>query len=150
MTAHRGKIVSKAEFKRMWEDLSMTLPEIGAILDINPTAVRKRAIKRGLPGRTVRRRRTPIDEARIKAMLLARVDRLEIAADLKISKNTVVRWSDRLGLSTRLGKPLLTLAQFNEKCLFEKMQADAAEVRAHWALAEMVDRAAHSSGRRAA
>ncbi len=49
--AHRGKVLSTAEFAKLWNDHDMTLSEIGNRLGISAQAVRCRGRARGLPAR---------------------------------------------------------------------------------------------------
>ncbi len=49
--AHRGKQISNAEFRRLWEDMTISKAEIGRRLGIGIAAVSQRAAARGLPPR---------------------------------------------------------------------------------------------------
>lgn len=51
MTAHRGRTISNAEFRRLWMDNTISTVEIGKLLGISKSAVRDRALSRGLPPR---------------------------------------------------------------------------------------------------
>lgn len=150
MTVHRGKSVSQAEFKRLWEDETLTIAEIGLILNVQSTSVSLRAKKRGLPKRMGGRKYKQIDTARLAAMWEARVDRGEIAAFFGLSESQLHRLARRDGLKPGYLRPLLTIAEFEAQQLVEKMRADAAAIRTQWARADMVDYEPHSSGRRAA
>jgi hypothetical protein len=53
--ANRGKIVSEAEFRRLWADINISQTAIGQMLGISGPAVKFRAKSRGLPPRPRKR-----------------------------------------------------------------------------------------------
>lgn len=54
--SNRGKAISEAEFRRMWQDASLSITDIGRHLGIGCNAVRSRAAVRGLGERPIFRR----------------------------------------------------------------------------------------------
>jgi hypothetical protein len=95
----RGKIVSQAEFNRMWESRA-TLADIGAVLGITPTGVSARARKRGLPARARGARSTEIDHALFVQMWGCRESRRGMAGVFGVSLSTVYDIARRQGLDT--------------------------------------------------
>ena len=123
-----GKTVTEAAFRRMWNDPSLSVAEIGERLGICQQAVTQRAKVRGLPARKKRGGQPVVDEARFRKLYAAGVAMTEIARlmgfDRKTAHNTVVR----LKLPRRgSGKPKqwLTLADYRAAQLREAMAASA-------------------------
>jgi hypothetical protein len=116
MSGHRGKTTTVAEFKALWGDRSLTIADIGAILDISGDAVILRAKARGLPMRGSKwggPRPKQIDMARFRAMWEAGVKRHEIAADIGLCKGSVYRIARRNGLLPKAFAECLTVAEFD-------------------------------------
>lgn len=151
MRGRRGKTVSEAEFRRMWNDLSMTLAQVGEVLGITQAAVSARAATRGMPPRPYGPVPLIKDEARFRAMWSAGVHSRQIAITLGIHEKTVRNHAKRLCLPRRVGGKGrgITMAGYAEARMAEAMARGAREIRAQWALAEMVDGRA-TSGRWAA
>ena len=151
MTAHRGRTMTNAEFRRLWLDESIAVGQIGALLGISQQAVSSRADRRGLPPRRMGPPPTITDDALFCAMWAAGVANLEMAQHFGIHERTVRNHVKRLGLARRTGgnNHGITSRQFIQDRALAQMRADAAEVKAQWRLAEMVDGSA-TSGRWAA
>lgn len=144
MTAIPGRSMSVAEFRRMWEDRSITVQQMGEMLGgISPQAVASRARKRGLADRTYRRgdSRRKIDVAEFREMWAFGVSAREIAAHFGISEAGVKVAVARYDLPRRQGRsacrPLRTVADFRAEQMRQRMcETAAAERRAvadHWA-----------------
>lgn len=76
--ANRGKVLSEAEFRRMWLDPAVTLAQMAEALGITPSAVSSRGRTRGLP----RRRQgppSPITDPNLNAMWRDGVSRQSLA-----------------------------------------------------------------------
>lgn len=149
--ANRGKMVSNAEFKRLWLDRSNTVAEIGSMLGISGSAVTCRAIIRGLGPRDCGPLPSISDDVQFRAMWIARVAMCEIARELGVHVNTVRNHAIRLGLKRRSGgrSTAISMAQFRHQQAVARLAETAQAERAQWALAEMIDGRA-SSGRWAA
>lgn len=110
-TRNRGKIVSQAEFKRLWESTE-TLAAIGAALGITPTGVSAQARKRGLPARKPGPRSTQVNTALFAQMWAYGVDRRGMAAFFGVSLSTVYDIAKRQGLDLSRVPSVVTVAQF--------------------------------------
>ena len=154
MTAHRGKRVSEAEFRRLWADLSISVAEIGETLGIGQQAVTHRARTRGLPPRPKRGAKPACDPADVARLYRAGVALEEIARALACDRKTVSNYVNRLGLTKRGGgrhNPALSLDDYRAMQLREAMARDAEKSRVQFEAAEMVDgRRTGGDGRRAA
>lgn len=152
MSARRGKQVSSAEFRALWCDLSLTCTEIGARLGITQAAVSARAQMRDLPPRPYGPVPLISNNAGFAKMWAAGVHGREMAKAFGVSEKTVRNHAKRLKLPKRTGGQGhgITAAQYAEQVIAAGMRAESSAVRAQWALAEMVDRKAYSSGKRAA
>lgn len=143
MAAKRGKRISEAEFRRLWDDLSITVAEIGERLGIGQTAVSSRARTRKLPPRPARNGTAPVCDPDVLTRLwLADVPILEIAAALGCDEKTVRNTRRRLGLSERgpgKRKTAVSLADFRALQLRIAMAASARETQAAMWDSEMVD-----------
>lgn len=142
--AHRGKIVSEAEFRRMWFNSALSVEEIGNILGISQAGVSTRAKTRKLPNRTENgfgHFTRSIDDAVFADMWAAGVGRDEIATHYGCSLKTVRNTRARLGLEIRgYGeRPKMTMAQFLEARLSARMAETAKIERAALWDAEMID-----------
>lgn len=103
MTTH-GKTISEAEFRRMWQDESLTITEIGRRLGIGCNAVRSRAAVRGLGDRPIRHPRMStkkIDDDAMQKLWAKGVQIDEICARLGVGKASVRLAVKRLGLPAR-------------------------------------------------
>ena len=89
--AHRGKIVSEAEFRRMWRDKSTPASVIADRLDVSVQAVTSRARIRGMekrPGGGGMNRK--LDPDLFRKMWLANVGAAEIAAYFGLSHSNSI------------------------------------------------------------
>ena len=149
-----GKRVSEAEFRRMWEDLSMSVAEIGERLGICQTAVSSRAATRGLPARPKRGGKPVLDPDALRRLWLARVGISDIAEALGCDAKTVRNTRKRLGLPARnpgRWKETVALDDYRADQLRRAMAASAREEQAALVLSEMVDgRRTGGDGRKAA
>jgi hypothetical protein len=146
--AKRGKIVSEAEFRRMWLDASLTAREIGERLGVTEQAVRCRAISRGLPPRKGGGGKfRKIDPERFRRMWDANVGSADIARAFRVTQPCV-------NLRAReWGFPKRNCTRWNMVPLVRFLLAETArETEAALRLAEMVDgyRDPRNTGRRAA
>ena len=113
MSGKRGKVVSEAEFMRMWLNPAMTLETIAVALEISIGAVSLRAKVRKFPKRVHRGTKPKIkDVARFAAMWAAGVKRVEIAAAFGVCDDAVSKMARRLGLGARGLRRGCTVAQF--------------------------------------
>jgi hypothetical protein len=133
--AKRGRRVSEAEFRRLWENEATTIAEIGAYLGISRQAVRFRALRRGLPPRragpkiSYNKKHEPV----FVAMYQAGLSRDDIASVLGFSPWSVADIARRLGLQprARTWRAKTTLAQYREQQIASQMLTVAkAEVAA--------------------
>lgn len=149
-----GKRISEAEFRRMWEDLSISATEIGRRLGITQQAVTHRAQKRGLPRRPKRGGKPACDPRDVQRMYLAGVRLQDIAEALSCDRKTVSNYVTRLGLTKRGGgrhNVALSLDDFRALQLRDRMAETARREQAALCLAEMVDgRRTGGDGRRSA
>ena len=134
MSAKRGKQVTMAEFKRLWDDLSLSLGDIGERLGITEQAVSLRGRRRGFPPRgwPVEKLRRSIDEALFADMWRAGVSVSDICGHFGIAESTMRHNRDRLGLETRgnCGRfRSISLAEFWDSRTAEAMKAEAATIR---------------------
>ncbi len=140
MTAHRGKRISEAEFRRLWFDRSLTAAQIGKMLGITQSAVAYRAKARGLPPRGNSKERIHAFQGKridaLRALWAAGVRRRDIADAFGVHENTVGEAVVRLGLPPR-GKAsshkAITLAEYNSTILLpQAMKARARAERKAW------------------
>lgn len=141
MSAHRGKALTIAEFRRLWGDPNLTQGQIGAMLGIKQHAVSLRGKLRGFPPRPMGPEPAITDDATFRSMWAARVKSQHIADHFGVALRTVTKHAARLKLPEKpRGRGLsITLSEYHELQLLERLKASAAETRAQWALAEMVD-----------
>lgn len=147
--AHRGKRVSEADFRRLWQDRQLTLRQIGVILGISESAVHYRGRRRGLPPRGVSKPTLlaicGAREAEFRAMWQGNVASQDIAAHFGVSDNTVPNTAARLGLPQRgvrwrgVG---IGIAEWREARVAQAMAADAERTRL-----AMIDAGMHSRNR---
>lgn len=136
MSANRGKRISEAEFRRMWEDMSISQSEIGRRLGISGNAVKMRAKVRGLPdrpkGRPFARK---MDHGRLAALYRAGLSMHAIACAEGCAEHTVFKALQRAGVESRHRKDPMTTG-----CLVKAaMAASARETQAAMWDSEMVD-----------
>ena len=101
---NRGKTISEAEFRRMWQDASLSITDIGRHLGIGCNAVRSRAAVRGLGERPIKHPRMTtkkIDDDAMRRLWAKGVPIEEICAALGVSKAPVRLAVKRLGLPAR-------------------------------------------------
>lgn len=132
--AHRGKVVSEAEFRRMWNDPTLTAMQIGAILGVTPQAVFLRGKKRGLSSRKAMICATkcvlPVKE--FTDMWIAGVQTRDIIAHFGCSHLTPKNTAKRLGLPLR-GRGWqsgVRLADYLEQRMARRMAEGAARAQA--------------------
>ncbi|NPD17571.1 hypothetical protein HOY34_20510 [Xinfangfangia sp. D13-10-4-6] len=99
---NRGKAVSEAEFRRLWQDPTLTLRQIGERLDIHQATVSQRAKTRGLPPRKeimpmIRHHRKITDPGLCIDMLRFGVSVGEICAYFKIKRSSLKSFRERAG-----------------------------------------------------
>lgn len=102
--AGRGKTISEAEFRRMWQDESLTITEIGRRLGIGCNAVRSRAAVRGLGDRPIKHPRMStkkIDDDAMRKLWVKGVPIDEICDRLGVGKASIRLAIKRLGLTAR-------------------------------------------------
>lgn len=134
-----GRIVSDAEFRRMWMDLSLSQNEIGRRLGISGEAVRFRAASRKFPPRPKSRpfaRR--FDHDRIVRLYQAGLA-MHVIAEVQGCTASVVRHAlDSAGIKRRSRHDPggITAAEFMRRAL----AARASKEQAALAKADMVDR----------
>lgn len=118
----RGKVISDAEFERLWSDYSLTCAQIGAWLGIARQSVSTRARRRGLPPRPQGRRVPAYDGVLFGRMVSAGVRQADIAAHFGISDTTVRAHARRAGLVPKdSAAPPITLHEFAEMELARRM-----------------------------
>jgi len=109
MTAHRGKRVSEAEFRRLWGDMSISVTEIGRRLGISGNAVKMRAKCRELPdrprGRPFARKH---DHTRLISLYRAGLSMHAIARAEGCAEHTVFKALQRAGERSRHRKDPMT------------------------------------------
>ena len=105
MSGKRGKQVPLAEFRRMWDDMSLSMTEIGSRLGISPQAAALRGKKRGFPLRGYPSEKmqkvTNCDFEMFRRMWDAGVHSKYIAAHFGIATNSVRHYRRRFGLKSR-------------------------------------------------
>ena len=142
MTANRGKRVSEAEFRRMWEDMSISQNEIGRRLGISGEAVRFRAKRRGFePRPTSRPTSRPfsrkVNEALAVRLYLTGYSEGAVAVIMGHPRPTIQAALNRAGVVRRSRNDPTSISA--DKALRIAMAASArAEQAALWN-AEMVD-----------
>lgn len=102
--AGRGKTISEAEFRRMWQDANLTITEIGRRLGIGCNAVRSRAAVRGLGERPIKHPRMStkkIDDDAMRKLWAKGVPIDEICDQLGVGKASIRLAIKRLGLPAR-------------------------------------------------
>lgn len=136
-----GRTVTLAEFRRMWEDLSISVAQIGQRLGISQQGVTQRAKSRGLPPRPKRGAKPACDPAKLRRLYDADLSMKDIAAGLGCDRKTVHNYCVRLNLARRGSgrRPKATIADFRAVHLREAMAASARETEAALRLSEMVD-----------
>jgi hypothetical protein len=141
--ANRGKVISEREFRAMWDDESLTMAEIGRLLGISETAVAARGKARGLGKRprltshTVKR----ADHSLFRAMWMANVIMRDMRARFGLSHTGVAETARRLGCPERQASRwnVISIAQFAEMQLAQRMERRAKAEREMLKLSEMVD-----------
>lgn len=146
MSAHRGKPLTIAEFRRLWDDPNLTQGQIGALLGISQHAVSLRGKLRGFPPRPMGPEPAITDDNSFRSMWAALVRSQHIADHFGVALRTVTKHAERLKLPEKpRGKGRsITLSEYRELQLLERLKVSAAETRAQLQLAEMVDGVAHT------
>lgn len=141
---NRGKQVTVAEFRRMWEDPTITMADIADRLGICQRSVWQRAKYRGLGprGYIVSKARCVFDDE-FPAMFEARVTSEEIARHYGCTISNVEKHSRRIKVkrSRRITRwdAGISLAGFRDLQLREAMAESARREQAALRLAKMVD-----------
>lgn len=128
---NRGITVSEADFRRMWEDESLTLMAIGQRLGISAQAVVCRADARCLPKRKIFRDRA-ITDPEFPAMYRAGVSTRELQELYGCAHTVIPKTARAMGLPPRnVGRwSSISIAQFREQQLLARMAEVAAAERA--------------------
>lgn len=134
-SAKRGKVVSEAEFRRMWMDETITAREIGEQLGVSEQAVRFRAKNRGLPPRKGGGGKfRKIDPVRFRRMWDANVGSADIARAFGVTQPGVNLRARQWGFPKR------NCTRWNMVPLVRFLWAETArQEQAAMKLAEMVD-----------
>lgn len=125
---NRGLKLSAAEFKRLWQDPTLTTEEIGRRLGIHQTAVCKRATARGFAPRGSMARIAILDTDLFREMWDAGVQIKDMARHFDVSGSNIKRTRQRLGLPNRTrgnSRSFLTLEQFHHDRLARQMARTA-------------------------
>ncbi|RHZ96479.1 winged helix-turn-helix domain-containing protein [Cereibacter sphaeroides] len=144
MKAHRGKIVSNAEFRRLWLDNTISAKEIGQRLDISLSAVSWRARSRGLPprkkGLAMRAHRRITAEA-LRPLWVCGVNLAGLAEHFGVKEEAITKAARRLGMPPRSVTRWnsITLEQYRAQQLADRMAEEARKTRLQMQFAEMVD-----------
>lgn len=141
---HRGLRVSNAEFARLYADRSLTLAQIGKMLNISQNAVTMRAISRGLKARGNAKTHLARDvaDADFADMWLLRVRIDQMQRHYGCGRHVIKQTARRLGLPmvSRRGYGLtIDIADFPAARLAARMKAAAAAEQAALINAEMAD-----------
>lgn len=138
MTVHRGKRVSDGEFRRLWEDMSLSKQGIGRILGISGNCVQKRASARNLPARPGGQPFARIhDHKRILRLYGTGLSREVVARMMGCTASTVIHALRVAGVTLR-GRHH-PAAMTEAQALAIMLAASARETRAQMVMAEMVD-----------
>lgn len=141
--AVRGKRISDADFRRLYEDRSMTCEQIGALLGISESAVALRAKARGMPLRGCAKPYShlikPHMEAEFARYWIGGVRSQDIADHYQTFTSVIARTAKRLGLPAR-GKTWqhrsIPLAQFTEEATISQLasmaRAESAALKKYW------------------
>jgi hypothetical protein len=135
MSGKRGKQITIAQFRRLWDDLSLSQGDIGAMLGISEQAVNLRARKRGFPRRgfPLEKICKPVDREVFARMWAGGVRNADIARHFFVSIHSVRHYRDRFGLPSR-GR----CGKANRTPLTEFLDAEAAAAMNAQAKAERV------------
>lgn len=101
MSVKRGKRISEAEFRRLWNNENLTQTAIGEMLGISDDAVYQRAKCRKFPKRSWKRKSKVGDHGLFREMWAAQVMTIEIANHFGVCGGYVARLAAKLGLSRR-------------------------------------------------
>lgn len=138
----RGKVVSVAEFRALWFDLSLSMDQIAERLGVTRTAVVRRAAHRGLPNRSAIWRaksrtghwgaKPTVDAALFRELWLGGAPSAEIVRRCGIYKTSSARIALRLGLPARPLGPFTraVAARWREQIVAERLASGMAEVAA--------------------
>ena len=138
--AHRGKSISISEFRRMWNDKTMTQRDIAKELGITTKSVFNRARARGLQSRHINRR-CGLD-AEAKAMWDAGVTAKDIAAEYGLGVPTVYQYFRKLrgSKSGRVRRKIISIEDYRALQLAEAMAQSADETKAEMRKRNLEDR----------
>ena len=133
-----GRIVSDAEFRRMWEDMSISQNEIGRRLGISSEAVRFRAASRKLPPRPRARpfART-VDYQRVVRLYKAGLSQSAVAAVVGVPITSIKAALVEAGVEIRGRHPGASLSV--KDAMARVMAMEARETAEALRLSDMVD-----------
>lgn len=144
--ARRGKRISEAEFRRLWEDRTLTVEQIGKMLDISARAVWSRAMVRGLAPRGLDKPTMQSFTGRrieaFRALWAAGVKQQDIADAFGVSFQTIRRTAARLGLAPRgraRCKQAITLDEWKQIAMRDALARSARIEQDAIILSEMAD-----------
>ena len=139
--AKRGKVMSRAEFARLWADKRLTVAQIGAAIGVSGAAVSSRAVKRGLPGRQMGPLPAIRDDAMFRELWAAGVMIDDMAQVFGVNPKSIRNHVTRLGLPRRgVRGPTITMDDYRQAKLGACMAEAARIERGALINAEMVDR----------
>lgn len=143
-TSPHFRRVSPAEFRSAYLS-GARLADIGAKFGLCAKAVARRASRMDLPPRSHNTKKPTIrggDEKIFQALWNAGVGMPELAAFFGVDRRTISNTRERMGLQKRIPgtRPKMTIAQFVESRLRQRMEQTAMLDQSAFINAEMVDR----------
>ncbi|WP_420023748.1 hypothetical protein ACN9JG_06210 [Cereibacter azotoformans] len=132
--------ISAADFRALWADDRLSLIDIAQRLDVAVPTVQRRAKALGLSRRRMGQK-PKIDMALLRRLWIAGVSTGEAGEALGLHRDTFIKAAQRAGLPPR-GRgwiPAMTLAEFHEIALRQRMAGEARATQAALKLSEMVD-----------
>lgn len=144
--AHRGTVVSEAEFRRMWFDPTLRVEDIGEKLGgITRQAVTVRAQIRGLgPRPCMRKMAVRRNDKTFARCFLANVNLADMAAHWSCTVQAINKTARRMGLVRNANRHnTITMQDFKEMIASRVMAASATEAKAAMKQAQMVDGVAY-------
>ena len=139
---NRGKTISEAEFRRMWQDRSLSLAQIGVALGITREAVRQRGKARNMPPRGDSKTHIAAvrDDDAFRRMWIAGVSTNDLMRLHGCSRSAILKAARRLGLSGRgHAFPGIALDEFLQIELARKLAESAARTQAEMIRRNMAD-----------
>lgn len=147
MRGHFVKI-KRSEFEALWNDRSKRVVDIAEHFGMCLRATTARAKSYGLELRGLKTKKPKIADSELfREMYEAGVGSEDLAAHFDVTYRTIANTAKRLDLPPRLrGKrPKVGLREF---LTAKELGREAADIRAEWWLAEMVDRKAPHANRK--